>query len=176
MCFWNWRSASKVTPKFLACSQGFSNRGVNKEPGASKPITGCCFFFFFCSSVIGTSILLCVWFPQLILGAQCQATLDTQIQEKKQIQTELSEEEKRLDAMMEAERCKALETEEQIDGLRKHERIRWREFYLEIQTKSFNGLIWFDEWSWTNILTLYQPGGIFSACSIHPNHPHPSHP
>ncbi|XP_041796665.1 cilia- and flagella-associated protein 45 [Chelmon rostratus] len=62
---------------------------------------------------------------KLILGAQCQATLDTQIQEKKQIQTELSEEEKRLDAMMEAERCKALETEEQIDGLRKHERIRW---------------------------------------------------
>ncbi|XP_034723294.1 cilia- and flagella-associated protein 45 [Etheostoma cragini] len=59
----------------------------------------------------------------LIMGAQCQATRDTQIQEKKQIQAELSEEEKRLDAMMEVERRKALETMEQIDELRKQQRI-----------------------------------------------------
>ncbi|XP_076591735.1 cilia- and flagella-associated protein 45 [Chaetodon auriga] len=62
---------------------------------------------------------------KLILGAQCQATLDAQIQEKKQIQGELLDEEKRLDDMMEVERRKALETEEQIDELRKDQRIRW---------------------------------------------------
>lgn len=75
-----------------------------------------------------SSILLCVCVcvssPQLILGAQCQATRDAQIQEKKQIEAEMSEEEKRLDAMMEVERRKALETVEQIDELRKHQRIR----------------------------------------------------
>lgn len=67
---------------------------------------------------------VCVRSPQLILGAQCQATRDAQIQEKIQIQVELSEEEKRLDAMMEVDRRKALETVEQIDELRKHQRIR----------------------------------------------------
>lgn len=66
----------------------------------------------------------CVRSPQLILDAQCQATRDAQIQEKRQIQAELVEEEKRLDAMMEVERHKAVETEKQIDELRKHQRIR----------------------------------------------------
>ncbi|XP_070684852.1 cilia- and flagella-associated protein 45 [Pempheris klunzingeri] len=61
---------------------------------------------------------------KLILGAQCQATRDAQIQEKKQIHTEMADEEKRLDAMMELERCKALETMELIDDLRKQQRIR----------------------------------------------------
>lgn len=65
-----------------------------------------------------------VFSVQLILSAQCQATRDAQIQEKKQIQSELSEEEKRLDAMMEVERQKALDTVEQIDELRKQQRIR----------------------------------------------------
>ncbi|XP_068441678.1 cilia- and flagella-associated protein 45 isoform X1 [Clinocottus analis] len=59
----------------------------------------------------------------LIMAAQCQATRDAQIDEKKQIQAEMSEEEKRLDAMMEVERRKALETVEQIDELRKQQRI-----------------------------------------------------
>lgn len=67
---------------------------------------------------------VCVLSPQLILDAQCQATRDAQIQEKKQIQEELADEEKRLDAMMEAECHKALETERQIDELRKQQRIR----------------------------------------------------
>jgi len=43
--------------------------------------------------------------------------------EKKQIQAELSEEEKRVDAMMEVERRRALETVEQIDELRRKQRI-----------------------------------------------------
>ncbi|XP_034404294.1 cilia- and flagella-associated protein 45 [Cyclopterus lumpus] len=59
----------------------------------------------------------------LILAAQCQATRDVQMDEKKQIQAELSEEEKRLDAMMEVERRRALETVEQIDELHKQQRI-----------------------------------------------------
>ncbi|XP_034556857.1 cilia- and flagella-associated protein 45 isoform X2 [Notolabrus celidotus] len=69
----------------------------------------------------------------LILGAQCQATRDAQIKERKRIQTELSEEEKRLDNMMEVERHKALETMEQIDELRKHQRMSgMQEIYNQI--------------------------------------------
>ncbi|KAG7223041.1 hypothetical protein INR49_015930 [Caranx melampygus] len=60
---------------------------------------------------------------QLILGAQCQATRDAQIQEKKQIQVELTEEEKRLDTIMEVERRKAVETMEQIEEQQKRQRI-----------------------------------------------------
>ncbi|KAM6931667.1 cilia- and flagella-associated protein 45 [Lycodopsis pacificus] len=60
---------------------------------------------------------------KLILAAQCQATRDAQIDEKKQIQAELSEDEKRLGAMMEVERRKALETMEQIDELHRQQRI-----------------------------------------------------
>lgn len=67
---------------------------------------------------------MCVRFPQMIVDAQCQATRDAQIQERKQIQVELSEEEKRLDAMMEVERHKAVEAEKEIDELRKQQRIR----------------------------------------------------
>ena len=78
------------------------------------------------------------------MGAQCQATRDVQIQEKKQIQAELLEEEKRLDVMMEVERRKALETEEEIDELRKNQMIRWRELYYT--NNIFYGLIWSDEY------------------------------
>ncbi|XP_068172885.1 cilia- and flagella-associated protein 45 isoform X2 [Antennarius striatus] len=73
---------------------------------------------------------------KLILSAQCQATRDAQILEKKEIQKELSEEEKRLDAMMELERRKALETEEQIHELRKQQRISgMQQIYEQIQKR-----------------------------------------
>ncbi|XP_050921310.1 cilia- and flagella-associated protein 45 [Lates calcarifer] len=73
---------------------------------------------------------------QLILGAQCQATRDAQIQEKKQILAQLSEEEKRLDAMMEVERRKALRTEEEIDELRKQQRINgMQQIYDQIRRR-----------------------------------------
>lgn len=49
---------------------------------------------------------------------------DAQIQEKKQILSELQEEERRLDAMMEVDRRRALEVQEQIDELRKNHRIQ----------------------------------------------------
>lgn len=61
---------------------------------------------------------------QLILGAQCHAVRDAQIQEKQQILSELQEEERRLDAMMEVDRRRALDTQEKIDGLRKQQRIQ----------------------------------------------------
>uniref|UniRef100_A0A3B5ALT4 Cilia- and flagella-associated protein 45 n=1 Tax=Stegastes partitus TaxID=144197 RepID=A0A3B5ALT4_9TELE len=71
---------------------------------------------------------------QLIQGAQCQAILDAQIQEKKQLEAEMAEEEKRLDIMMEVERRKALETEEKIDELRKQQRIRgMQQIYDQIE-------------------------------------------
>ncbi|KAM8904130.1 cilia- and flagella-associated protein 45 isoform 2-T2 [Spinachia spinachia] len=60
---------------------------------------------------------------KLILDAQCQATRDGQVDEKKRITAELSEEDKRLDAMMEEERLKALATVEQIDELHRQQRI-----------------------------------------------------
>lgn len=78
-----------------------------------------------------------MWSPQLILGAQCQATRDVQIQEKKQIKMEFLEEEKRLDAMMEVERRNYLEAMEQIDELRKQHRIRWRDILIHT-TSIFN--------------------------------------
>ncbi|XP_030260197.1 cilia- and flagella-associated protein 45 isoform X2 [Sparus aurata] len=72
----------------------------------------------------------------MIMGAQCQATRDVQIQEKRQIQAELLEEEKRLDVMMEVERRKALETEEEIDELRKNQMIRGKQqIYDQIQNR-----------------------------------------
>uniref|UniRef100_A0A8B9K4Y5 Cilia- and flagella-associated protein 45 n=1 Tax=Astyanax mexicanus TaxID=7994 RepID=A0A8B9K4Y5_ASTMX len=58
-----------------------------------------------------------------ILGAQCHAVQDAQILEKKQILSELQEEERRLDAMMEIDRRRALEAQEHIDQLRKDQRI-----------------------------------------------------
>lgn len=65
-----------------------------------------------------------VWSSQLILGAQCQANHDYQIQEKKQIRMELTEEERRLDNMMEVERRKALETLDKIEELRRQQRVK----------------------------------------------------
>lgn len=67
---------------------------------------------------------LCFCASQLILDAQCQATRDAQIQEKKQIEVELAVEDKRLDTMMEVERRKALEMTDKIDEQRKEQRVR----------------------------------------------------
>lgn len=66
----------------------------------------------------------CALSLQLILGTQCQATCDTQIEEKKQIKAELAEEEKRLDTMMEEERRKVVESLEKSNELRKQRQIR----------------------------------------------------
>ncbi|XP_027136436.1 cilia- and flagella-associated protein 45 isoform X2 [Larimichthys crocea] len=62
-------------------------------------------------------------FNQLILNAKCRAICDAQMQEKKLCQAEYLKEEKRLDAMMEAVRRKALENEAEICELRKQQRI-----------------------------------------------------
>lgn len=64
------------------------------------------------------------WLLQLILDAQCQATRDAQIQERRQMQAELMEEEKRLDAVMEAERRRAMEADRKTDELCKEQRMR----------------------------------------------------
>ncbi|XP_030621049.1 cilia- and flagella-associated protein 45 [Chanos chanos] len=61
---------------------------------------------------------------ELILGAQCHAIRDAQILEKQQILAELQEEERRLDAMMEVDRRRALEVQEEIDQLHKQQRIQ----------------------------------------------------
>ncbi|CAL8349699.1 unnamed protein product [Lota lota] len=64
---------------------------------------------------------------ELILGAKCHAVREGQILERKQIKVELVEEERRLDAMMEQDRRKAIDTQEQIDALRKEQRIRGKQ-------------------------------------------------
>ncbi|XP_051580988.1 cilia- and flagella-associated protein 45 [Myxocyprinus asiaticus] len=61
---------------------------------------------------------------ELIQEVQCHVVRDTQIQEKQQNLAELLEEEKRLDAMMEVERRRALEAQEQIEQLHKEQKIQ----------------------------------------------------
>ncbi|XP_038830318.1 cilia- and flagella-associated protein 45 [Salvelinus namaycush] len=67
---------------------------------------------------------------ELILGARCHAVRDAQILERQQILAELQEEERRLDAMMEVDRRRALEAQEQIDELRKHQRIQGKQLII----------------------------------------------
>ncbi|KAJ7307431.1 hypothetical protein JRQ81_009449 [Phrynocephalus forsythii] len=74
------------------------------EPGTSKR--------FLCS----------LW--QVILEAKCHAIRDAQILEKKQIEKELGEEEKRLAHMMEVERQKANKMQEELERKRKEELFR----------------------------------------------------
>ncbi|XP_033114442.1 cilia- and flagella-associated protein 45-like [Anneissia japonica] len=59
---------------------------------------------------------------ELILNAKCHAIRDAQLLEKEQIKTEMSEEERRLDQMMEIERQNALILQEEIENQRKVER------------------------------------------------------
>lgn len=62
--------------------------------------------------------------PQIILNAKCHAIRDAQILEKQLIQRELDAEEKRLDQMMEVERQKSVQRQEDLDRKRREERIR----------------------------------------------------
>lgn len=62
--------------------------------------------------------------PQIILNAKCHAIRDAQILEKQLIQRELDAEEKRLDQMMEVERQKSIQRQEELDRKRREERIR----------------------------------------------------
>ncbi|KAM4589231.1 LOW QUALITY PROTEIN: cilia- and flagella-associated protein 45 [Fundulus diaphanus] len=80
-------------------------------------------------SRLTSGISLCA--VQLILGAQCQATWDDQIEEKKEIRAQLEEEEKRLDVMMEVERRRALENLEKTDERHKQEMIKGKEQMLQ---------------------------------------------
>ncbi|KAM6365092.1 cilia- and flagella-associated protein 45 [Pluvialis apricaria] len=66
-------------------------------------------------------------FSELILGAKCHMIRDTQILEKQLIAKELEEEEKRLATMMEVERKKAEEMQEELERRRKQELIRGRQ-------------------------------------------------
>ncbi|XP_072284597.1 cilia- and flagella-associated protein 45 [Pyxicephalus adspersus] len=61
---------------------------------------------------------------EMILNAKCHAIRDAQMLERKVITNELEEESKRLDQMMEVERQKAIKLQEEIDEMRKKERIR----------------------------------------------------
>uniref|UniRef100_A0AAZ3Q6H6 Cilia- and flagella-associated protein 45 n=1 Tax=Oncorhynchus tshawytscha TaxID=74940 RepID=A0AAZ3Q6H6_ONCTS len=67
---------------------------------------------------------------ELILDAHCHALRDAQILERLQILAELQDEERRLDAMMEVDHRRALEALEQIDELRKHQRIQGNQLII----------------------------------------------
>uniref|UniRef100_A0A8C3GNM8 Cilia- and flagella-associated protein 45 n=1 Tax=Cairina moschata TaxID=8855 RepID=A0A8C3GNM8_CAIMO len=66
-------------------------------------------------------------FSELILGAKCHMVRDTQILEKRLVAKELEEEERRLAEMMEVERQKANEMQEELERRRKQELIRGRQ-------------------------------------------------
>lgn len=80
---------------------------------------------------------------ELILGAQCHAVRDAQILERKQILEELQEEERRLDAIMELDRRRAVEAQEQIDELRKQQRIQGKELIVnQIEERLEDRMLW----------------------------------
>ncbi|XP_013412315.1 cilia- and flagella-associated protein 45-like [Lingula anatina] len=60
---------------------------------------------------------------ELILNAKCHAIRDAQVLEKGHIKTEMEEEEKRLDMMMEVERVNAIAMQEEIEKRRKEEKL-----------------------------------------------------
>ncbi|XP_073493723.1 cilia- and flagella-associated protein 45 isoform X2 [Phyllobates terribilis] len=61
---------------------------------------------------------------EMILNAKCHAIRDAQILEKSLISKEMGDEGKRLDKMMEVERQKAIKMQEEIEEMRKLEKIR----------------------------------------------------
>lgn len=63
--------------------------------------------------------------PQLFLNAKCNMIRDKQVLEKQLIHKELAEEEKRLEKMMEMERDKGMEAQEELERHRKQELMRW---------------------------------------------------
>ncbi|XP_037362590.1 cilia- and flagella-associated protein 45 [Talpa occidentalis] len=73
---------------------------------------------------------------KLILNAKCHAIRDAQILEKQLIQKELDAEEKRLDQMMEVERQKSIQRQEELDRRRREERIRGRRHIVEQMEKN----------------------------------------
>lgn len=60
---------------------------------------------------------------ELILNAKCHAIRDAQILEKEQIRKEMTEEEKRLDEMMEVDRINSLKIDTEIEKTRKEQRL-----------------------------------------------------
>ncbi|XP_029791697.1 cilia- and flagella-associated protein 45 isoform X1 [Suricata suricatta] len=73
---------------------------------------------------------------KIILNAKCHAIRDAQILEKQLIQRELDAEEKRLDQMMEVERQKCIQRQEELDRKRREERIRGRRHIVEQMEKN----------------------------------------
>ncbi|XP_059790390.1 cilia- and flagella-associated protein 45 isoform X2 [Balaenoptera ricei] len=73
---------------------------------------------------------------KIILNAKCHAIRDAQILEKQLIQKELDAEEKRLDQMMEVERLKSVQRQEELHRKRREERIRGRRHIVEQMEKN----------------------------------------
>ncbi|KAG9348528.1 hypothetical protein JZ751_002264 [Albula glossodonta] len=63
-------------------------------------------------------------FNALIRGAKCHAELDAQVQEKREIAAAEAEEDRRHDFMMEEDRRMALRAQEEMEEMRKQERLR----------------------------------------------------
>ncbi|XP_028911028.1 cilia- and flagella-associated protein 45 [Ornithorhynchus anatinus] len=68
---------------------------------------------------------------KIILNAKCHAIRDAQILEKQQIGKEMDAEEKRLDQMMEVERQKAMQRQDDLDRRKKEEQIRGQRLIVE---------------------------------------------
>ncbi|GCB83758.1 hypothetical protein scyTo_0024249, partial [Scyliorhinus torazame] len=59
-----------------------------------------------------------------ITDARCHAIRDAQILEKEQIEKEMTQEEKRLDTMMELDRQKAIKMQDELERIRKENGLR----------------------------------------------------
>ena len=94
------RKTFKAHPKYLARPEGVTLPQSRNEP---------LFIVYQCL--------------QMILNAKCHAIRDAQILEKVQISKEMTDEEKRLDSMMEADRQRALQVQEEIEKKRRDERL-----------------------------------------------------
>ncbi|KAM7055395.1 cilia- and flagella-associated protein 45 [Molossus nigricans] len=73
---------------------------------------------------------------KIILNAKCHAIRDAQILEKQLIQKEMEAEERRLDQMMEVERQRSIQRQEERDRKRKEERIRGRRHIVQQMEKN----------------------------------------
>ncbi|KAK2503072.1 hypothetical protein MC885_020719, partial [Smutsia gigantea] len=73
---------------------------------------------------------------KIILNAKCHAIRDAQMLEKQLIQKELDAEEKRLDQMMEVERQKSIQRQEELDRKRREARIWGRRHIVEQMEKN----------------------------------------
>ncbi|KAG8146741.1 hypothetical protein E2320_013844 [Naja naja] len=75
---------------------------------------------------------------EVILEAKCHAIRDAQVLEKKQIEKEMSGEEMRVDHLMEVERQKANQMQDEVERKRKEELYRLERLRIQAEIRNIN--------------------------------------